>query len=280
MSKIVYKDPNITVFQSALFQTNSVVVQTEDAIFLVDPCWLPDEVASIRQYVLDIQGDKPLFLLFTHSDYDHIIGYRAFKPEKVFLSEAMANRTDKETVLREINDFDQQYYIQRSYPIEYPEGDFIVFKNGAQFRHGNTRLTFYLTPGHTPDCMMIIFWQLGLCVAGDYLSDIEFPFIDQSSVAYEETLNLLLQIHDRNWFTRLIPGHGNPALSLSEWLGRRTGSLAYIYALRESIATGKELDEESLWERYPFPKYLKEAHAKNRTLLQKEFDEGLWSLQE
>lgn len=277
MNKIIYRDPNVTIFQSTLFQTNSTVVATEDAILVVDPAWLPDEVLSIRHFVDSIRGERPVFLIFTHSDYDHIVGYKAFEAEKVFMTKAMAENPQKEEVLEQALEFDEKYYIERPYPVIYPEGDFLVYRDGVQYRHGQTKMTFYLTPGHTADSMMVIVWQLGLCIAGDYLSNVEFPFIYHSSVAYEQTLEKLPRIHDRNWFTRLVPGHGNPALNINDWLHRRTESLAYIYALRESIATGIPFDEATLWARYRFPRLQQKYHADNAALMTREYEQGLWA---
>lgn len=277
MNKIIYRDPNVTIFQSALFQTNSTVVRTDDSILVVDPAWLPEEVANIKREVDEIRGDKPVFLIFTHSDYDHIIGYKAFQPDKVFMSKAMADNPRKEEAVEQALDFDEKYYIERPYPIEYPQGDFMVYRDGVQYRQGQTKMTFYLTPGHTADSMMVIVWQLGLCIAGDYLSNIEFPFIYHSSVDYIKTLEKLPRIHDRNWFTRLIPGHGAPALSINDWLHRRTESLAYIYAVRESIATGVPFDDASLWNRYRFPRLQQKYHADNVALMIREYEEGLWT---
>jgi glyoxylase-like metal-dependent hydrolase (beta-lactamase superfamily II) len=277
MNKIIYRDPNVTIFQSALFQTNSTVVKTEDSILVVDPAWLPQEVANIRKEVDEIRGNRPVFLIFTHSDYDHIIGYKAFQPDKVFMSKAMADNPEKDKCLEQALEFDEKYYIERPYPIEYPQGDFFVYRDGVQYRQGHTKMTFYLTPGHTADSMMVVIWQLGLCIAGDYLSNVEFPFIYQSSVEYIKTLEKLPRIHDRNWFTRLIPGHGDPALSINDWLQRRTESLAYIYAVRESIATGLPFDETSLWQRYRFPRLQRQYHAENVALMTRELEQGLWA---
>ncbi len=276
MDNIIYRDPNVTIFQSTLFQTNSTVVRTDDVVLVVDPAWLPHEVAKIREYVDYIKGNRSVFLIFTHSDYDHLIGYRAFAPDKVFTTEALINNPQKDAILEQMVAFDQQYYIRRHYPLEYPAADFMVYRDGVQYRHGNTRMAFYLTPGHTADSMIVVIWQLGLCIAGDYLSNIEFPFIYHSSVAYEQTLEKLPQIHDRNWFTRLVPGHGDPALSIADWLHRRTESLAYIYALRESIATGVPFDVDSLWSRYQFPKVQLKYHEDNVALMHREFEQGLW----
>lgn len=276
MNKIIYRDPSVTIFQSALFQTNSTVVRTDDVVLVIDPAWLPDEVLAIRQYVDSIKGERPVFLIFTHSDFDHIIGYKAFQADKVFMSKAMSENPRKEEVLESAFEFDEKYYIERPYPIEYPQGDFLVYRDGVQYRQGQTKMTFYLTPGHTADGMMMVVWQLGLCIAGDYLCDIEFPFIYHSSVEYLKTLEKLPRIHDRNWFTRLIPGHGEPSLSINDWLQRRTESLAYIYALRESIATGVQFDEASLWSRYRYPRLQQKYHADNIALMAREYEQGLW----
>ena len=156
MNKIIFRDPNITIFQSALFMTNSTVISTDDVIIVVDPGWLPDEVLAIRHYVEGIRKKKPLYLMFTHSDYDHIIGYKAFEADKVFVSKAMSDNPEKEKIIEQILEFDEQYYVERPYPIEFPNGDFTVFRDGVQYRQGNTKMTFYLTPGHTADSMMIV----------------------------------------------------------------------------------------------------------------------------
>ncbi len=276
MSKIIYRDPNVTIFQSVLFQTNSTVVKTDDVVLIVDPAWLPDEVALIREYVQSIREGRSVFLIFTHSDYDHIIGYKAFEVDKVFISDAMVANPDKDAIVQQMIDFDQQYYIRRSYPLEYPTGDFMVYRDGVQYRHGNTKMAFYLTPGHTADSMMIVVWQLGLCIAGDYMSNIEFPFFYNSSVAYEQTLEKLPKIHDRNWLTLLVNRQGAPAQSIADWLQRRTESLAYIYALRESIATDVPFDTDSLWNRYQFPRTQLKYHEDNLALMRREYGQGLW----
>lgn len=276
MNNIIYKDQQVTIFQSALFQTNSTVVCTDDVVMVFDPAWLPDEVMNIKHYVDGIRGKRELFLIFTHSDYDHIIGYKAFDADKVFTSKAMDENPKKFEAVEQCLDFDEKYYIRRPYPLEYPAPDFTVFRDGVQYKHGQTKMTFYLTPGHTADSMMVVIWQIGLCIAGDYLCNVEFPFIYHSSVDYEATLEKLPEIHDRNWFTRLVPGHGDPALTINDWLHRRTEGLAYIYALRESIATGIPFDETSLWERYNFPRLQRKYHNDNVALMTREYEQGLW----
>ncbi len=272
--KIIYRDAAVTVFQSCLFQTNSTVVQTDDMVLVVDPCWLPEEVLAIRHFVETVRGNRPIWLLFTHSDYDHVIGYGAFPGAKVIASRAMVRSDKKAATLSQIHQFDHDYYIERPYPVLFPDkADFEVFRDGSLFKLGATKMTFYLAPGHTADSIVCVIWHLGLCLAGDYLSDVEFPFIYHSSFEYEKTLEKFARIHDRTWFVRLIPGHGNPSPTIQDWLGRRNDGLAYIYALREAVRTGRPFDEEWLWKTYRFPLLQKKYHDANLELMRREFAE-------
>lgn len=86
-----WKRGPVTLFQSDLYMTNSLVMETDDCVLVTDPCWLPREVEEIRRYVDNILGARRLFLLFTHSDFDHIIGYGAFR--KLKSSQAGHSRT-------------------------------------------------------------------------------------------------------------------------------------------------------------------------------------------
>ena len=272
--KIIYRDPNVTVFQSALFQTNSTVVVTDDMVLVVDPAWLPDEVLAIRNYVDAQRKGRPIWLLFTHSDYDHIIGYGAFLDAGVICSRQLIQNPKKEAILEQILQFDEANYIQRDYPIVYPEkADFEVFRDGTNFKLGSTRMTFYLASGHTNDGVFCVVWQLGLCFAGDYLCNVEFPFIYFSSVEYEKTLQKISKIHDKTWFVRLIPGHGDLAMTIQEWLNRRNDGLAYIHELHESVRLKKPFDEEKLWEKFHFKRLQKKYHDNNLKLVQREFEE-------
>ena len=91
----------------------SSVIVTEDCVIIVDPCRLPHEVEEIKQYVEQFQVNRSLYLLFTHSDYDHIIGYQAFPEAKVITSASFANKKveEKEAIIEEIKAFDDEYYI-------------------------------------------------------------------------------------------------------------------------------------------------------------------------
>lgn len=273
MHTIQYKAPLLTVFESALFRTTTTLVETDDLLLLVDPNWLPIEIENIQQVVKRKQGNKPLYLLFTHSDYDHIIGYRAFDNAQIIASQAFVDNKDREKILQQIKDWDDENYIKRNYPIEYPKIDFMVKEDGQQLQIGETILTFYLAPGHNIDGIFTIIEPLGIWIAGDYLSNIEFPYIYYSSIAYEETLAKVQPILKNHNPQILVTGHGDVALNHREILQRQTDSYAYIHALRTAIQQEKNFDFEELMEAYDFPKVMKAFHAGNVKLMKKELGE-------
>lgn len=92
---IQFQNEAVTVFQSALFQTTSSVIQTKEMILIVDPNWLPNEIETIRNYVNSIQWEREIYLLFTHGDFDHIIGYQAFPGAKTIGSLGLQNHPKK-----------------------------------------------------------------------------------------------------------------------------------------------------------------------------------------
>lgn len=270
MSAIQFKNANITVFESALFRTTSTLIETDDLLLLVDPNWLPSEIENIQLAVKRKRGDKPLFLLFTHSDYDHIIGYRAFPTAQIIASEAFVSNKGKNKILQQINDWDDENYIRRPYPIEYPAVDLVIKSDGQQLKIGHTTLTFYLAPGHNIDGIFTVVEPLGVWIAGDYLSNIEFPYIYHSSLAYEKTLAKVDAILSNHPIKMLITGHGDIAFDKSEILKRKEDSLKYIENLRTALQKDIPFDFDQLMDSYHFPKVMKQFHDGNVKLMKKE----------
>ena len=270
MHTIQYKTPHLTVFESALFRTTTTVVETDDLLLLVDPNWLPREIEHIQQVVKNKQGDKPLYLLFTHSDYDHIIAYRAFENAQIIASQAFIDNKNKASILQQIKDWDDENYIKRNYPIAYPQVDIPIKKDGQQLIIGATTLTFYLAPGHNIDGIFTLIEPLGIWIAGDYLSNIEFPYIYHSSDAYEQTLAKVQPILKKHHPQILVTGHGDIALTHREILQRQSDAYAYIHALRTALQKGVTFDFEELMEAYDFPKIMKAFHDGNVALMKKE----------
>lgn len=268
---IQFKNKHFSVFESALFRTNAVVVETKDLILVVDPTWLPQEVAAIRHHVDAIKNGRPVYLLFTHSDYDHILGFGAFPDAYIIASQAFKDNPQKEEQLQAIRKFDQEYYVRRPYKMCYPRVDIAVDEQTGFITIGDTRLSFWTAPGHNPDGLFTLIEPLGVWVAGDYLSNEEFPFIYHSARDYLKTLDKAEEIIKNRSPKYLIPGHGDVSTDTSEMFLRLQESRDYITSLRDAILRGERFSEEQLWERYDFRIGQQGFHRKNVELMKKEY---------
>lgn len=269
--KTQFSSHDICVFESALFRTTSTVITTADLVLVVDPNWLPEEVEAIHRYARQqAQGLRPIYILFTHSDYDHIIGYKAFPNAQTIASAAFVSNPDKEAIIKQIRDFDDEYYIARNYPIEYPEIDHIIGQDDQILEIGHTRIRFWQAPGHNADGLFALVEPLGYWIAGDYLSNIEFPYIYHSSRDYEQTLQKAIQIIETHKPRVLIPGHGDYTCVADEMKHRIEESHDYLYQLRWHVQQGLPYPVELLWHKYHFPGIMSKFHQGNIDLISKE----------
>lgn len=266
------QDGAVTVFESDLYRTSSTVVVTDAHVVVADPCWLPREVEEIRAYVERVRGDRQVVLLFTHSDYDHIIGWGAFPGAAVVASGTFARRSvaERERSLDQIRDFDDQYYLKRNYTIAYPDVDYPMDGDGAALPLGGARLVCYQAHGHNADGMMTVVEPYGVLILGDYLSDAEFPFIDHDSAAYEETLIKFEMIALRHDIKLFVPGHGSPSADLAHMKARRDADLRYIRELRRLVAAGDEAGLARLIADAPFPRNQRKYHEENANRIRRE----------
>lgn len=267
---VQFRNKNCCIFESALFKTTSSVLWTNDLLLVVDPTWLPHEVAEIERFTQKIKGNRPVFLLFTHSDYDHILGYGAFPDATVIASKAFVDQPDKTNILAQIEKFDQDYYIDRPYQSVYPKVDIIIERSEQKLTVGSTEMMFYLAPGHNSDGIFTFMKPLGIWIVGDYLSNVEFPYIYHSYKAYEESLKTGELIMEEHQPKMLIPGHGLATRSTQEMEKRIAESWRYLGLLKKSVQNEEPFPEKKLWERYRFPRGMKAFHENNLALVKKE----------
>lgn len=255
---IQFQNEHLTVFQSALYQTTCAVIQSEKAVILIDPNWLPQEIEIINAYIAGIIEGRQLFIIFTHSDFDHIIAAGAFPNAIKIASKAFVEQPNKAAILEEIQQFDAQYYVERLYPIIYPTIDLVIDEDAQQLVLGDITCTFYLAPGHTDDGIFIAIDSLKLMLAGDYLSDVEFPFLTDFQ-AYLTTLQKAQMIVEQYEIQLLVPGHGKTTASSSEIMERIKESRRYLQQLQQGID-----QEQHLKARYLFYRSLKDLHELNK----------------
>jgi hydroxyacylglutathione hydrolase len=272
MIMIQYQNEYITVFQSSLYQTTSIVLQTEEMVLIVDPNWLPSEIDDIRDYVNSIRGDRNTYLLFTHGDFDHIIGYKAFPGAITIGSKELSSHPHKKQKLSLIQKFDSKHYIQRNYPIEFPEIDVIISEDAQQLIVGDTTLTFYKAPGHTSDGLFTVIEPIGIFIAGDYLSDFELPFIYHSAKEYNQTLNTVQHVFDHHTIKILVPGHGQATMDFDEMKRRLEMATQYLQRLVQAVLTKDESLIAALSNEHGFQSsFTDECHKENVTIIENEY---------
>lgn len=270
---ITFQQNRLTVFQSALFQTTSAVVEGDGFVLVADPTWLPQEVEEIARYVHALRAGRDLYLLFTHSDFDHILGEGAFPDAVTIAGRKFADNPNTERSVQAIRAWDGEYYVQRPYEVRYPEIGIVAARDGQELVIGEARLTFYEAPGHNPDGLFTIIEPHGVLIAGDYLSDIEFPYIYHSSTAYEETLGKLDGIWERHDIRALVPGHGQVTTDQGQMRERQQRSFAYIRELRAHLAAGDQDAIDAMLAEYAFPLGMKSFHEGNQKLMREEMAE-------
>ncbi|WP_116107729.1 MBL fold metallo-hydrolase [Lewinella sp. IMCC34191] len=259
-----YQDTDtLTVFESALFRTTTIMIVGSDHLLLVDPNWLPDEIDEIGRQVDKYKGDRDCHLLFTHSDYDHIIGYGRFRDFNVIASRAFVDQAKREDILQEIRDFDDQYYIERDYPILYPTVNTVIDAPVHSIRLGGEDYEIHQAPGHNDDSIVVLNRSRGILVAGDYLSNVEFPYVYDSVKRYRSTLDLFEKLLRERNIGLLIPGHGDPTDSQTEMWNRLTEARRYLNDLEESVRRKRPFDLPGLFRRYRFPKIMQSFHEGN-----------------
>jgi hydroxyacylglutathione hydrolase len=264
----------LTIFQSVMYQLNSTVVETEDAVLVFDPGYAPQEVEQIRAFVETRRADRPVYLIFTHSDFDHIVGYGAFENVMTIGSRNMAERTveDKIRILTTTLNYDEEFYFVRPYTLQYPLLDHVFGGEGETLQIGGTRLTFYQGEGHNPDGVITLIEPSGILVAGDYLSDIEFPFVFHSLEKYKGTLEKFVDLAESGKVETLVPGHGSLTKDMLEMKDRIAVSSAYLKLVQDE-AENAEIQgiDTFLHEHYAhLHTVLKTRHAENVQAYKKE----------
>ncbi len=223
---------DIFVFQSSIWQTNSTVILNEAANVTVDPAYFPSEI----QVIADFASRKRSFskyLVFTHADFDHIVGHQFFRDARKIAHEKILH-SDREAQLEQLNEIDDTYYIRRQVPFEFPEAD-ITFNDEFSLPLKEDKLLFFSAPGHTEESIFIVSPDKKTLIAGDYLSDLEFPFIYHNCADYLGTLQLASRLTEIYELEFMVPGHGGPAENKLEILLRIDRDMQYVTELAARV---------------------------------------------
>ncbi len=234
---------DIYIYQSSIWQTNSSVILNEAANVVIDPCYFPVEIQVIADFV-NRKKSFNKYIIFTHSDFDHIVGYQYFKGAKLIGQEEVSF-CDRESQLMQLREIDQTYYINRKIPFVFPNLD-KSFTGDYRIPLKEDEIVLVHAPGHTGDSSFVISSGKRVMFAGDYMSDLEFPFIYFNSGAYLKSLNMAGKLVKDFDIEYVVPGHGDIAKGKKEIFDRIDSDKEYLLALTDKA---QELLNQGLQER-------------------------------
>jgi glyoxylase-like metal-dependent hydrolase (beta-lactamase superfamily II) len=208
---------DVLVATSAVLQVNCVIVRGtvaggEDSeaaeVFVIDSPVLPEELETLPALLEQAHFPKPSGLLATHGDWDHLLGRLAFPGLALGCAESTAARLQASPgeVQRELRAFDKDLLIERPSPLAL--GSVQALPVPGRCALGDHELELHPAEGHTPDGMAIVIPWARVLVAGDYLSTVEPPTLNDGGDrdAYLATLARLRPLVASA--EHIVPGHG------------------------------------------------------------------------
>ena len=197
------------VVTSRLWQTTCTAIRSGEECVLIDSPYFPDEL-ELLPVLLEQAGFRPVGLLATHGDWDHLLGRLAFPGLALGVGSSTAERLRAEpgAAQRELRDADASHYVTRAAPLSL--GSYQPLPVPGKMEVGAAEVELHPTGGHTPDGTAFVAGWASLLVVGDYLSDVEIPMISPGgSVAeYRATLARVAPLVEAA--EAVVPGHGSP----------------------------------------------------------------------
>ncbi len=268
--KIQFESNNIVVFESALFRTTTTLIIDEDHLILVDPNWFPIELQFIEDYISRFGAGLDKYLFFTHSDYDHIISYNFFEGYTTIASRHFVNQKAKQSILDKIATIDDDNYTLRDYTVEFPVIDLIIEEDQRKLQINQREYQVGYLLGHNDDSIYLLDHKNKFLVVGDYLSNIEFPYLYHSFAEYVDSLEALSSLIDSDKVAMLIPGHGDYTQDVVEMKKRVADSRDYLNQIEQHVKGISTFDFAAYVKRFSFPKVMQKFHDANLGLVERE----------
>jgi glyoxylase-like metal-dependent hydrolase (beta-lactamase superfamily II) len=220
-------------FESALWQTSSLLLVAGDEAVVVDPCISAGEVARIADRAA-VQGARVTHVLVTHADWDHLCGIAAFPGAVAAMGAETAAIVAGGEPARLIRERAATYGLT----IEGEPRVDTALAVGRAHQVGPFAVETIALRGHTADGTAYRIRELDVRAVGDHLSAVEFPFASSTS-DYRTTLASLIELLRNDPPALVVPGHG-PPLTAAEALAIAEADLAYLRALRQAVAAARD----------------------------------------
>jgi glyoxylase-like metal-dependent hydrolase (beta-lactamase superfamily II) len=196
-------------------------------VFVIDSPVLPEELETLPALLDQARFPTPNGLLATHGDWDHLLGRLAFPGVALGVAESTAERlrASPGEAQRELRTFDKDLLIERPRPLAL--GSVQALPVPGRCALGDHELELHPAEGHTPDGMAIVIPWARVLVAGDYLSTVEPPTLNDGGDrdAYLATLARLRPLVASA--EHIVPGHG-PVMDSQRAIGVLEENIAVL----------------------------------------------------
>ncbi len=231
----------VLVHQSELLQNNAVVVQGRAGVLLIDPGIRGDEMACLATDLFDL-GQPVVAGFSTHPDWDHVLWHAEFgEAPRYGTARCAAHMRDL------LSNADWKARVAEGLPPEIAEEvplDLFGLITGlpagtARIPWDGPRARIVEHPAHAPGHAALLIEERGVLVAGDMLSDVLVPMLDDFNSTndpiedYLVGLRLLEGVADD--VDVVIPGHGSVG-GADQVRARIEQDRAYVHALRDGHA--------------------------------------------
>ena len=229
----------VLVHQSELLQNNTVVVQGRAGVLLIDPGITGDEMGCLANDLREL-GQPVVAGFSTHPDWDHVLWHAELGEAPrygtarcaAFMRDLRSNADWKARVAEGLPP-----EIAEDIPLD-PFGLITGLPAGsAQIPWDGPHVRIIEHPAHAPGHAALLIEDRRVLVAGDMLSDVFIPMLDDwnsTNDPIEEYLMGLRLLEDvADDVDVLIPGHGSVG-GADQVHARIEQDRAYVHALRDA----------------------------------------------
>jgi len=231
----------VLVHQSELLQNNAVVVQGRAGVLVIDPGIAGSEMACLANDLREL-GQPVVAGFSTHPDWDHVLWHDELGVAPRYgTARCAAHMRDL------LSNADWKARVSEGLPPEIAEEiplDLYGLITGlpagtTRIPWDGPRVRIIEHPAHAPGHAALLIEERGVLVAGDMLSDVFIPMLDDFNSTndpieeYLIGLRLLEGVADD--IDVLIPGHGSVAVA-DQVRARIEQDRAYVLALRDGHA--------------------------------------------
>jgi len=219
-------DPRVDIFR-VQDEVDVFVVRTERFVVLVDTTGTPGQCRQILDSIAADLARKPLIVVNTHADWDHVWGNSAVVDRgPIIAHEAAVTRLRAAEASQTLQT--KRAGSARFHEVELVEPT-VTFRDSLEIHGGDLTLRLLHTPGHTDDHVAVWIPELRLCLAGDAAEDPIPEVTDPTPDNFRSLRESLRKLHDLAP-AHVLPSHGET--SSPDLLSR---NLAYFDTVAERV---------------------------------------------